>query len=236
VKVAVCHLPMDTRSERSALRELPEAWRVQFGQDLLLCAPEAQWARVLAHASRSHLPLQEHPTTVKPENLYLVTQIGRLFEQAHPDVSVLLNKGRYLVVELDPQRARTLEEGEGQCYALRPLQGDMVVFDVRAPIAARAARVDWIQELVNRISRANFEASLTHLASFPTRYSTSTHYVNAVGWAREQLATMGYDTRREPVSLRSGTSMNVIAEKLGSGSPRLDQSRGRPSGASARGR
>lgn len=145
MKVAICRLPMDIRSARSALEELPDAWRVQFGHELLLYAPNAKWAGVLAHARRSHLPMQEHPAAIKPENLYLVTQIGRLFEQAHPDVPVLLNKGRYLVVELDPQRARTCVEGEGLCYALRPLKGNMVVFDMRAPIAGRAARVDWVQ-------------------------------------------------------------------------------------------
>lgn len=215
MKVAICRLPIDTRSARSDPEALPDASRVQLGDELLFYASNAKWASVLAHARRSHLPMQEHPATIKPDNLYLVTQIGRLFEQAHPDVPVLFNKGRYLVVELDPQRARTFEEGEGLCYALRPLKGNMVVFDMRAPITGRAARIDWVQALVDRISRATLEASLTHLAAFPTRHSTSTHYVNAAEWAREQLQAMGYSTKLEPIALRSGTSVNVIAEKLG---------------------
>src|SRR5262245_14615796 len=222
MKVAICRLPIDTRSARSDPEALPDASRVQLGDELLFYAPNAKWASVLAHARRSHLSMQEHPATIKPDNLYLVTQIGRLFEQAHPDVPVLFNKGRYLVVELDPRRARTFEKGEGLCYALRPLTGNMVVFDMRAPIAGRAARIDWVQALVGRISRATLEASLTHLAAFPTRHSTSTHYVNAAEWAREHLQAMGYSTKLEPIALRSGTSVNVIAEKLGRSPGRRD--------------
>jgi hypothetical protein len=222
MKLAMYRAPMDTRSAGLDLGKVPDAWRVQFGHELLLYAPDAKWARVLAHAKRSRLPLQEHPATVKPENLYLVTQIGRLFERAHPEVPVLLNKGRYVVVELDPQRARALVEGEGLCYTLQPLKGNMVVFDVRTPVAARGARVDWVQELVTHVSRATLEANLTHLASFPTRHSTSTDYVNAAGWAREQLEAMGYSTRLDPISLRSGTSVNVVAEKLGRSSGTRD--------------
>jgi predicted nucleic acid-binding Zn ribbon protein len=49
----------------------------------------------------------------------------------------------------------------------------------------------WIQNLVDAVSRSDFEASLTHLASFPTRFSTSAQYRDAATWARRQLEAMG---------------------------------------------
>jgi hypothetical protein len=41
------------------------------------------------------------------ERLQLVTQNGGLFQADHPDVPVLVNKGRYLVVDLEPAPLRS---------------------------------------------------------------------------------------------------------------------------------
>ncbi|MGA7733365.1 MAG: M28 family metallopeptidase [Chloroflexia bacterium] len=147
-------------------------------------------------------------------------QIGSLFQQKHPEVPIVLNKGRYLVVDLDPTLAHELLAEEEGCYTIRPLQWGEVVFatpSLRAARSARSTRIAWVQELVGRLSRSNLEANLARLVSFPTRHSTSTHYSKAASWAKAQLVAMAYNTRTQSVSVGAGKSRNVIAEKRGNG-------------------
>src|SRR3712207_6224359 len=138
-------------------------------------------------ARRSTLPLQERRAGVEREHLHVVVQNGRRFQQEQPDVPVILDRGRFLLVELDPDRARRLEGKSVTCYGVLLLRENEVVFDVRDRTAERAAPVAWIQDLVDKVAHPTLEADLAHLVSFPTRYSTSTHYANAAAWARGQL-------------------------------------------------
>ncbi|MGH8066778.1 MAG: M28 family metallopeptidase [Candidatus Entotheonellia bacterium] len=151
-------------------------------------------------------------------DLYLVVQKGRLFQQQYPDVSVLLDKGRYLAVQLSPEERAKVDTKRGSCFGICPLPANTVVFDVRPRPSAREAPVDWIQDLVDEVTRTTLEASLTHLVSYPTRFSTSAHYLNAAEWCRGQLETLGYSTRLETIAVGNTTSRNVIATKSGSGS------------------
>lgn len=75
----------------------------------------------------------------------MVVQKGRLFQQQHPDVPVLLDKGRYLVVDLDARKARKLGQGHLPCFAIRRLPDNDVAFDAPAPRASRSAVLPWVQ-------------------------------------------------------------------------------------------
>lgn len=148
---------------------------------------------------------------------YLVTQIGNLFEREHPEVPVLATAGRYLVVSLTVARVRALQREATRCWALRPLPADHVVFEVRRPPPARRAPPSWVADLVAAVSEAEARRVLEHLASLPTRHSTSRHYVEAARWAEGRLRALGYATRTERVPLNGKRSLNVIAERLGAG-------------------
>jgi hypothetical protein len=100
---------------------------------------------------------------------HLVVQKGRLFQQAHPDVPVLLDKGRYLVVDLDPERAKVLDHGDEPCYSIQPMPEHGVVFDHVAPRASRGAGLPWVRALVNGITRGPYEEDFKRLTAFPTR-------------------------------------------------------------------
>lgn len=215
MKLAVCHLPPDAHSTWvNSVVPLGASW-AQFGDKVLFYTDETQWEEFSERTGQS-VQLQEHRATVKKEHMYLVTQKGRLFQQEHPDVSIILDHGRFLLVELDSERAHQLQGGHVPCYTVRPLEENQVVFNVRVPTAARAVPVAWIQNLVNQVSRSSFEADLTHLVSYPTRFSTSTHYADAVVWAQEQLEAMNYITRLQSIAVNGSTSQNIIADKLGS--------------------
>jgi peptidase M28-like protein len=144
----------------------------------------------------------------------LVTQLGRLFQRRHPDVPVLVDKGRYLVVdiaghEIDPC-------GEGACgYAVTPLPVNEVVFERRAG-AERAGRARY-EALVGEVSADEIAAANRHLASFPTRHALSRPFAEAATWATERLASQGYDVRLDPVAMPGGETANVVAERAGHG-------------------
>lgn len=199
-------------------RQATEAPWVRFGSETLLLARGGGEAS----AARQARTDSAEPTAViaagPAENLYVVTQIGRLFQRAYPDVPILHDRGRYLIVALDPEQAKAITGKPETDFVIRPLRENSVVFDVRRPpaVAARAAREAWIEALLERLERATLEAHLEHLVSFPTRFSTSGDYAAAADWAVEQFRTMGYEVRLEPVAMPDGTTQNVIAERAGS--------------------
>jgi hypothetical protein len=128
---------------------------------------------------RGGLRLEEYPSDVNEADLYLVVQKGRFFQQQYPDVPVLLDKGRYLAVQLSPEERAKVDTERSSCFGICPLPANTVVFDVRPRPSAREVPVDWIQDLVNEVTRTTLETSLTHLVSYPTRFSTSAHYLDA---------------------------------------------------------
>ncbi|MDJ0716809.1 MAG: M28 family metallopeptidase [Prochloraceae cyanobacterium] len=215
MKIATCLVEVDTQEARSSEVEALGASWARFGEQVLFFAENSEWADVLGGAERSGLLLKEHPYDVPKENLHLVVQKGRLFQQEYPDVPVLLDKGRFLVVDLSPELANTFNRGDEPCYTIRPLSENMVAFKVRPKTAARRNPVAWIQNLVAQVSRSSLEANLAHLVSWSTRYSTSNSYSQASDWAKQQLEIMDYDTRLETIAVGSSTSQNVIVEQPG---------------------
>lgn len=220
MKLARCKVPVDAVGARVDSLGSLGAWWAQLGDEVLLYSADAKWDEVEAAAARGAVAIEPLEGSVAKRDLHLVAQKGRLFQQAHPEVRILVDKGRYLIVAIDRERARRLADPDGVCYAIRPLTPNLVVFDQRtaAAPAERRAPLPWVQALVNRISRPAFEASLRRLASFHTRLSTSDEFALAAAWARSELMGMGYGTTLELVPVSSGASRNVIADKPGSGS------------------
>lgn len=188
---------------------------VQFGEESVLYEDEPQETKADVTPSRgARMPRREE--NVAREQMYVVVQNGRLFQQDHPEIPVLHDRGRFLLVKIDPEKARTLTDKHETCYGLVPLEENHVVFESRQPPATRAP-VPEIQAVVNKLERAKFDSNLTKLASFPTRHSTSAGFIDAATWARTRLKDMGYTTRSQTITVDGGKSRNIIAEKLGKG-------------------
>lgn len=217
MKIFTYHAPLRASSSRGA--ETPPlapgvSW-IRFGKETLLYSDEPQEEKVAASASRgARVPRREEEVT--KEQMHIVVQNGRLFQYHNPDVPVIHDRGRFLLVKLDPEQARRLANKHETCYGLMPLEENQVVFDERAPAAARAS-VAFVQNLVNKVSRATLEPSLRKLVSFPTRNSTSSGFGDAATWARNQLKEMSYQTRLQTVTVAGGKSRNIIADKPGEG-------------------
>jgi hypothetical protein len=215
MKLAISHNLPHARGEQLQWVGSPGTSWARFGDQVLLCADDTAWEALARRAGRSGLRLQGYRAPVNKDHLHIVVQNGRLFQQEHGDVPVILDRGRILLVELAPERVRQLEEKRATCYGVWPLAENHVVFEVRHAAAARAVRVAWIEHLVNQVSRPTLEANLTHIVSFPTRHSTSVHYTDAASWARDQLEALNYTTRLQHITVNGSPSQNVIADKLG---------------------
>ena len=202
------------RAAREMARGLAVHW-AQYGDRTILWGDDATWTRLAGRLSR--VGLDEGAKT--RGRLYLVGQVGREFENRYPDTRVVVDRGRYLAVDLTDDELAAIRAYPEICWTVLPLPEDTVILDT-LPAAARAP-VAWVQELVNQVSLSSYRGALTHLASNPTRHSLSTHFVNAAEWARTQFASMGYPAHLVPISVGAGTSSNVVASRDGQGpSPR----------------
>jgi hypothetical protein len=185
----------------------PGVSSVRFGDETLVYAEDEREAG-------SGARLLQRREDVARDQLHVVVQNGRLFQQHHPDVPVIHDRGRFLLVKLDPARVPELTEGWGTCYGIMPLSGNAVAFEERAPTAVRA-RARAGGSVADSVDPARIEASLTKLVSFGTRHSTSGGFADAAGWARGQLDEPGYRTHVQDVAVGAGRSANLIGDKPG---------------------
>ena len=142
--------------------------------------------------------------------LSLVTQVGRAFQDTHPRIPIILDRGRHLVID----GGKALWQKTDTGWRVEPLLPDSTVVDLPVPRAGRADPV--VAGLVAAVSRAPYEADVTALAQLPTRHSLSTGFGQAADRATAALTALGYATSRFPVSVGGGQSANVIAERTGS--------------------
>jgi Zn-dependent M28 family amino/carboxypeptidase len=142
-------------------------------------------------------------------------QVGATFEQEHPDIPVVVSKGRHLVVDVPAGQMQQLATSDETCWAIRPLPADVVLLETVSP--RRGERRASVQQLVDAVSVTEFRAMLGHLANFPTRHSLSTHFTAAAEWVRDRLQSWGYAVQLPVITVGSGTSLNVVADKPGFG-------------------
>ncbi|MCA1624023.1 MAG: M28 family metallopeptidase, partial [Acidobacteria bacterium] len=197
--------------------ENPNVSYARFGDELFLFSDESEWNQTdSALAERTNF--SELGETPRREDLHVVIQKGDLFERSHPEVPILFNKGRFLIVEVSSQQAHDYsKEGNATCWSLSPLQDNSIIYDVRRPDSFERSEVvvPWVQSLVDKLQMDSLKADLEHFVSYPNRYSTGEHFRAAADWAKNQLQAMGFNARLETISVGAGNSQNVIAEKPG---------------------
>ncbi len=145
--------------------------------------------------------------------LRLVVQHGRLFQQAHPDVRVLSDKGRFLVVDVDPASPEDVTADDFPCFSVREIPWGTAVFDIRERVARQPEAA--VQQCVDALSAEQFELDLRKLVGFGTRHATSAAFREAADWAREQLEAAGYHTHTQAITVDGRSSLNLIADRGG---------------------
>lgn len=212
MKLALYRLDKNNRNAESATSS-GASW-AQFGDEVLRYADESE-SEKLSSIAGSAGRLEHRQMALKRDEMYVVVQNGRMFQQEHSKVPVLLDRGRYLLVKLAPVVAHQLTDASPACYGIFPLQDNQVIFDARDASTARVEKLQWVQELVNKVARSSFEADLNQLVSFVTRHSTSSNFKNAATWAQGQLKTMNYTTHFQNITVQGSPSRNIIADQKG---------------------
>ncbi|MEV8372886.1 M20/M25/M40 family metallo-hydrolase [Kribbella sp. NPDC056861] len=144
--------------------------------------------------------------------LVLVTQVGRSFQGAFPDITPLLDHGRHLVISADDKPRRR----SNHCWRVETLKAGTTVVDVPNPVALRTDPA--IAALLGELAPASYQADLTWLASLPTRHSLSPSFTTAVDFAAARMVALGYQVTRMPITVgASGHSENLIGDRPGTG-------------------
>lgn len=175
-----------------------------------------QWARIGGRTVVWAEDGQLGPLTASAmpaDGLGLVTQVGAAFLREHPEVQVLLEAGRHLVVDLGSWRGPS--SAEGHDWALAPMPPGEVVVGMPAQVAAPADPA--VSEVLERIDPDRVAADLDRLVGFGTRHSLSEGFAQAAAWAAEQLEAAGFEVRQPVVQVGSGESRNVVGELPGTG-------------------
>jgi hypothetical protein len=197
---------------------------LKFGDRYLVCARDT--AEAQAAAPRTGLALESANSLANADlgSLHLVTQQGRLFQLRYPGVPVLLDAGRHLVVSISRQIAGEIAASATSSFSIAPVTGDEEVFAVCPCPSPRPQPDPAILRLVGRLSRLAVKADITTLATFPTRHSVTRHYHDAADWAAGRFEALGYGVTRwgftmtEDKRSPAGRSLNVVAQKAGTGS------------------
>lgn len=143
--------------------------------------------------------------------LAAVVQKGRLFQKAYPKVPVLGDRGRYLIVALEPDHPALRAPADEPCFAVYPVEpGDTVFEEVNAQ-PMRLARDPDVAAVLERLSQRTFRASIEELAALHTRLSPTDFFRQATALCRGRLVACGYDVAVQDFEMRGGSSCNLLA-------------------------
>ena len=209
MQYATLFLPATTgRNASSALDATGVRW-VRFGDEIFVYAVAGKWSRLAEMFGDVGAK-----GNVRKDDLHLVTQKGRTFQLEHPDIPVLFDKGRYLVVEIGRAEARKIAGRAEPCFRIEPLRESTTVFETEAARSGRAPRPE-IASVVDELDPATLEKALSKLVSFPTRHSTSPQFREATIWARDRLTEACAPAELVEIDVMGEPSWNVVGRKPG---------------------
>ncbi|MEZ4504703.1 MAG: M28 family peptidase [Thermomicrobiales bacterium] len=168
-----------------------------------------------SHARNTGIAIASGALDQSSGRLALVIQVGASFQREFPDVPVVVDKGRHLIVDLDSQQLARLTDRSGDCWVVRPIPVDTAV--LRTIEGDRRAADQRVQHVVDAVSPSTFRSALDTLVGFGTRHSLTTQFTNAANWAQNQLSLLGYSVQLQTIAVGAGTSLNVVADRPGNG-------------------
>ena len=153
-------------------------------------------------------------TGVGPAEFHLVVQKARSFPRAHPEVPVLLDAGRHLVVAISPASVETAGDSD---FGIEPLGSRRIVYTARPSREPDSRRI----APLGPVDRESFTADLTYLTDLYTRLSTGPLYRQAADHAADRLRTLEYTVEMPEFAVgTAGSSVNVIGRRIGIGDDR----------------
>ncbi|BCH29763.1 hypothetical protein MesoLjLc_16930 [Mesorhizobium sp. L-8-10] len=205
-------LKVASRALGKLLDEADARW-VRFGDEVFFYAPGAKLKALRPGDGEDVTTVRQGDDDLPLGNFHLVAQMGRSFQREHPDVRVLFDKGRYIVVDLERDKAEAIRAEGHSCFVIEPLGDRRVMFDIR-PAGAPVRKQPRASAMANAVSSPAFSGDLEHLVSLQTRLSTSTDFLGAANWALTRLSGFGYAIGMRPIAVGNlGPSVNVVATK-----------------------
>lgn len=202
----------EKRSAEKSARDFGVHW-ARLGDKTVVWTASEEWAGFASKATQAGISLDQADGRELEGQLYLVIQTGRAFQDAHPEVRVVVDKGRYLVADLLPEEVSRLSESKNDWWTVRPLAVDSVIMDIVKPEARLA--LPRMQVNIGAISQTTYSSYLSTLVDFQTRHSLSSQFTSAAAWATNQLQSFGYQVEQQPINVGSGSSFNVVADRPG---------------------
>lgn len=204
----------EKRSAEESARSFGAHW-ARLGDKTIVWTASEEWNAFTNKARKAGINLDQQEGAELEGKLYLVIQTGRSFLDTYPDVRMVIDKGRYLMVDLLPEEVRRFSESKDDWWTMRPLPMDSVIMDIIKPVA-RAA-VPRVKVNIEAVSQSTYSSYLISLVNFLTRYSLSSQFTSAVEWAVDKLQSFGYETELCPINIGNGSSYNLVADRLGNG-------------------
>lgn len=199
-------------------QRLSKQW-MKFGDRIVVLSDNATGSRQSElYTQNAELGLSElsRHSNVNREDLYVVGQKGRLFQKENPSIPVLLDAGRYLLVQIEDDEVLKEIASDKPCFSLMNWRDGTVVFESHGVASAsRSSFPSWIEEFVDSISSEYYKSSIEHLVGFQTRHSLRPEFVQVAQWAKDQLAGFGFAADLENIDVQGGQSFNVVASKAG---------------------
>jgi hypothetical protein len=199
-----------SRSARAASETQVVAGLVTLGNEHLLISPDpAQRESALGRLEA----WSRQPSLEVDGELALVVQKGRSFQRHHPDVDVLIDRGRYLVI-----RKPSVPLHVESCFAITEIPESGVIF--RSESASPGAAEPWIVEKIASLDAEDLLDRVRILASLPGRLSTSEDFSEAAARCETWFREAGCRPERQLLRMPQGATFNVIAERPGRGAQR----------------
>lgn len=187
---------------------------IRLGEQTVVWTRSEEWNSFTSKARQAGITFDPERSHELKGLLHLVIQIGRSFQDTFPEVRIIIDKGRYLVVDLLPEELSNLDERKSEWWTVRPLPLDSVIMDIIKPEAQAVNR--GVQSNVDAISQSTYSSYLASLVNFLTRHSLSSRYSSVAAWAVDQLRSSNYHVELSPINIGRGDSYNVVADHLGS--------------------
>jgi indolepyruvate decarboxylase len=201
---------MAMRGERTVPHETFRDHEIaHFGETIVYATNRMEHRAAVEHDNRNVVRLNGSGS------LRVVVQKGRSFQRANPLIPVLLDRGRYLVVDL-PGGVQLHEEPG--CFVVVAEDTPSVGFHVRRAVAA-PVRSD-VSAILQRLSMRDLRATVEALAGLFTRHSLLPGFTTALEMAQGWLREAGCQVRRMELALDDGITANLIGERHGVSNPR----------------
>jgi hypothetical protein len=192
-------------------RERTASLIARFGDVPIVVGPLEESAAAVARRSGAAETADNAIHLPGPGPYRVVVQKGRSFQRANPNVPVVVDRGRYLVVELSPDVEVRQHPG---AFTVTDPEAGPIGFEVEraAPVARRAD----ISAALARITEADLRAKVVTLAGLHTRHSLLPRLDAAIalasGWLRDDA---NCQIERVELPIPGGRTANLIGRRSG---------------------